>query len=175
MEEARSLVNSPCKWPREVHKPNRTGANSMQNHWDHYFPFPFFYCRKELQRCTAWKHLGPDGLIIWRPMVCFTISWLFLHTALVHMLWGQSEALHPELLCSCAQYSIRNTWELSLCNDCQRTAHWKHPLRNCAFSYCCVFSQTLFPWFVQCVQVLNAKQKAAWIISTKSYFVLHKQ
>lgn len=33
---------------------------------------------------------------------------LFLHTARVQVLWGQSEALHPELLCGCVRYEQSN-------------------------------------------------------------------
>ena len=62
MEDPRSLVNSTCSWSSEVTKPNRSEANSMQNHWDVsvLLPFPFLLgksCR-DTQYGSIWVQIG---------------------------------------------------------------------------------------------------------------------
>lgn len=80
---------------------------------------------------------------------------------------GEPQALHPELLRSCAQPEQSNSsaGELPLFNDCHHTGHWEHPLRNCAVFILLCFCQTLFPGFIQYIMVSSAEQKALWIIA----------
>lgn len=129
---------------REVNEPNRSEANSALDQWEvsNLLSFSSLLgksCR-DAHPGSIWVQLEPQTLL------CnFLVHISSVHSRGTGSL-GEAQALHPELLRSCAQpeQSDSSAGELPLFNDCHHTGHWEHPLRNRAVFILLCFCQALF-------------------------------